>query len=294
MSWATAWEHEARDKGGQWTDGSAAGAIVKGIGKLTGERAAKAIGTGNVPDTAHLHTNAKGAYSPEREALHKSIIDHFMAGSRAQAQPHAIFTAGGAASGKSALAGRARESGANLPVPRGHVYVNPDDIKEMLPEYNDLKEAGHADIAAAATHEESSDIAMARTAISMARHRHLVIDGTGNSAIGKFGTKLRAAKHAGYTVTARYAHISTSEAIEREHARAARTGRHVPEQALRHQHHTVSASFDQDVKNIPGVNIEIYSTAGRGKPTLIAKRPERGNMQVTQPSKYREMIEKGR
>jgi hypothetical protein len=67
----------------------------------------------------------------------------------------------------------------------------------------------------------------------------------------------------------------------------------VDESVLRKQHAMVSKSFKEDVKNIPGVRIEVVSTLGRGKPTPIATKPENGQMQVHQPSKYREMLAKG-
>jgi predicted ABC-type ATPase len=291
-----AYLNEARGHDGEWVSGSATDAIESAVGRATGDAATHLVNTGIAPDTKTAHTNAKGEYSPERAKLHQAIIEHFMAGTQPHSKPEAIFTAGGAASGKSGLAGRAdtvRNPGANLPVPRGHVYVNPDDIKQMLPEYDELSADGHSEIAAAATHEESSDIAKLLTAIAVKRQRHLVIDGTGNSQVGKFGDKLRAAKAAGYKVTARYAHIPVEEAIAREAARAQRTGRKVDEDVLRKQHQVVSQSFSQDVKDIPGINTEIYSTLGRGKPTLIASKPERGQMRVLKPSQYKQMIQKG-
>jgi predicted ABC-type ATPase len=279
-----AYLNEARGHDGEWVSGSATDAIESAVGRATGDAATHLVNTGIAPDTKTAHTNAKGEYSPERAKLHQAIIEHFMAGTQPHSKPEAIFTAGGAASGKSGLAGRAdtvRNPGANLPVPRGHVYVNPDDIKQMLPEYDELSADGHSEIAAAATHEESSDIAKLLTAIAVKRQ------------VGKFGDKVRAAKAAGYKVTARYAHIPVEEAIAREAARAQRTGRKVDEDVLRKQHQVVSQSFSQDVKDIPGINTEIYSTLGRGKPTLIASKPERGQMRVLKPSQYKQMIQKG-
>lgn len=292
------WQSEARDRTGRWIVGSVAGSaaddILHAVGRRRPAAALHGINTGQLPDTKALHTNTEGAYSAERAQLHQHIIEHFMADTRAHTQPEAIFTAGGAASGKSSLAGRVSEAGRNLPVPRGHVYVNPDDIKQMLPEYQELAEGGRPELSVAATHEESSDIAKLLTAIAVARKRHLVIDGTGNTDVGKFGDKLRNAKAAGYKVTARYAHIPVETAIEREQLRAQKTGRKVDEQVLRHQHAMVSRSFAEDVKNIKGVRVEVHSTVGRGKPTLIAEKTENGpTMRVIKGTQYREMIAKG-
>jgi predicted ABC-type ATPase len=286
------WENEARDVTGRWIGGDGTDAITHALRGVEGDAAAEAVNAGRAPNTKTLHTDSQGRYSPEREALHRKIIDHFMSGTQPHSAPQAIFTAGGAASGKSGLAGRANDPAHNLPVPRGHVYVNPDEIKAMLPEYQGLRDAGKGAASASATHEESSDIAKALTAIAMQRHRHLVIDGTGNARVGKFGDKLRAAKANGYKVTARYAHIPVETAIERERGRAARTGRKVIESVLRNQHQTVSAGYRDDVQHIPGIKVEIVSTAGRGRPTLIADKPERGPVRVRNKARYQEMLNK--
>lgn len=292
---------ELRDFHGRWTAGGQGDNGAKSITKsLQGKRdddARGAVNSGKAADTQKIHTNAKGEYTPEREALHRAIIQHFMGHSEAQASPQAIFTAGGAASGKSTLAGQklnddGSKSEANLPVPKGSVYINPDDIKAMLPEYRSLHENGRDDVAAAATHEESSQIAKALAAVAMANHRHIIVDGTGNSGVGKFGNKIRAALAAGYKVKARYAHIPVKEAIVREKKRAIRTGRKVDEKVLRGQHQTVSKGYADDVRHIPGVHVEIYSTLGRGRPTLIADQPAHRPNRVINAKQYREHLDK--
>jgi hypothetical protein len=275
-------ETEARDKAGKWTAGAAA--ITAALKGKIGDEAREAIDGGHAPSTRDLYTDDAGRYSQARKAVHEGIIKHFLAGTAPQEHPEAIFTAGGAASGKSSLAGRSDHAEANLPVPEGSVYVNPDDIKAMLPEHGALHEAGRADIAASATHDESSDIAKALTAVAIKQHRHVIVDGTGDSTIGKFGNKLRAAADAGYKVTARYAHIPVSEALVREQARAERTGRKVDDDILRAQHKNVARSYGSDVRNIPNethpetgakrdISVEVYSTAARGQPVLIANQP---------------------
>jgi predicted ABC-type ATPase len=283
------WLDEARDVGGRWTISSDesythATTIIRGAGH------GRAIDTKAI-DTKAIHA-PNGTYSRERSIMHQAIISHLLGRSKPQASPEAVFTAGGAASGKSALAGKASEAMRNMPTPKNHVYINADDIKKMLPEYTALGELGKGELAAPATHEESSDIAKVLTAIAIKQKRHVVIDGTGNSEVGKFGDKLRAAKANGYRVTARYAHVPTETALERERARATRTGRKVPEDVVRKQHRVVSQSYEQDVRHMDGVHIQIVSTAGRGRPTMIAEKQSRGQMQVLNGPKYREMLNK--
>jgi hypothetical protein len=250
-------------------------AIIGSLGGKRDDEAYQALASGKAMDTQKLH-QVDGKYTEARQMLHQHVVDHFFANAKpAEGKARAIFTAGGAASGKSALAGQASDPGANLDIPEGAVYINPDDIKAMLPEYQMLKSQGREDIAAAATHEESSDLAKLMTGLAMEGNYPIIVDGTGDSKVGKFGGKLKAAADAGYHVEARYAHVPVEEAVAREAKRAERTGRKVATSLLREQHRTVAQSYVQDVAKMPGVHVKVYSTVERGKPKLIAeKRPD--------------------
>jgi len=296
-----------RGRGGKWigkggrikraveapeADKSPVGRIVGSLGGKTGDAGYQALASGEALDTQKLN-QTDGKYTAARKLLHQSIINHFFENAQpAEGKPKAIFTAGGAASGKSGLAGQAREAASNLDIPKGAVYINPDDIKEMIPEYAELKRRGREDVAAAATHEESSDLAKLMTAIAMDGHYPVIVDGTGDSKVGKFGDKLRAAQKAGYDVEARYAHVPVSEALTREKKRAERTGRKVAESLLRNQHKTVAESYTKDVVNEPGVHVKVYSTVERGQPKLIAEKPAGGQVKVVDQKQYDEHLAK--
>ena len=270
--------------------------IVGSLGGKRGDEGYQALASGKALDTQKIH-QVDGKYTEGRQLLHQHIIDHFFANAEPvkNGKAKAIFTAGGAASGKSGLAGQAREAEANLDIPKGAVYINPDDIKEMIPEYNELKKQGREDIAAAATHEESSDLAKVMTAMAMKGNYPVIVDGTGNSRVGKFGDKLRAARKAGYDVEARYAHVPVGEAIGREKKRAERTGRKVAESLLREQHKTVAQSYVEDVAKEPGVHVKVYSTVERGKPKLIAEsRAGTTDVHVVDKKQYDEHLAKAK
>lgn len=265
--------------------------IIDSLGDKRGDDAYKALASGQALDTQKIH-QVEGAYPPERQRLHQQIIDHFFADAKpAQGKAKAIFTAGGAASGKSGLAGQSSNQEFNLDVPDGAVYINPDDIKAMIPEYKALQKLGRSDIAAAATHEESSDLAKLMTAIAMQQNYPIIVDGTGNSRIGKFGGKLKAARDKGYDVEARYAHVPVDEALRREQIRAEKTGRKVAESLLRKQHKTVAQSY-QDAIQIPGVHVKVYSTVKRGRPTLIAEKTPDQSLLVHDQDQYAEHLAK--
>jgi len=299
-----------RGRGGKWIDKlggevhapaapaephlpeAATDAIIGSLGGKRGPEAYDALVGGAAVDT-QKHHQTDGKYTLARQVLHQQIVDHFFEKAQpATGKPKAIFTAGGAASGKSALAGQARSAEHNLDVPKGAVYINPDDIKEMLPEYNALKKQGREDVAAAATHEESSDLAKLMTGLAMNGHYPIIVDGTGNSHVGKFGTKLKAAADAGYDVEARYAHVPVKEAISREQSRAKRTGRKVAERLLREQHQTVAESYVKDVAKMPNVHVKVFSTVERGRPKLIADKPAGKAVQVHDQKQYDEHVAK--
>ena len=265
--------------------------IIESLGGKKGDEGYQALASGAATDTQKIY-QVDGKYTEDRQALHQKIIDHFFADAKpAEGKAKAIFTAGGAASGKSALAGQSKPEN-NLDIPEGAVYINPDDIKEMLPEYNALKKQGREDVAAAATHEESSDLAKLMTAMAMDGNYPVVVDGTGDSKVGKFGGKLKAAADAGYDVEARYAHVPVDEAIKREAIRAERTGRKVATTLLREQHKTVAQSYKDVMENQPGVHVKVYSTIERGKPKLIAESPPGAPVHVLHKQHYADHLAK--
>jgi hypothetical protein len=262
------------------------------------DEARQKINNRHALDTSRIHGTDPTSVS--RRELHKEIIAKVLAGGvPSKGTPEAIFTAGGPASGKSGLAGAAKEQERNLSVPHGAVVINPDLIKEMLPEYGMLKKSGRTDIAASAVHEESSFLAKKITAIAMQQHIPVVIDGVGNSEKGKFAGKIATMRKNGYKVTVRYAHLPIEEAKRREVMRASDAsspsfGRKVDHSMLEAAHGRVSARYNSEIKHMPGVNVEIYSTMGRGKPKLIAKKDtSKGKgVHVIDRNSYNEFVSK--
>lgn len=199
---------------------------------------------GNADDTRGRWIQPGGAYTPERQALHRQIVEHFLGSGRAVPvgeRPRATFMAGGSGAGKSTVKKAITERGE---LPKHYVDIDPDGIKEMLPEYQQLLDAGERR-AAMLVHEESSDIAKMVLNEAEARRFNVVIDGTGNSESGKFVGKLLKQESAGYDVDVIVVDVRTSEAVARAMQRAERSGRYVPESVIRQIHRDVSARFDE-------------------------------------------------
>jgi hypothetical protein len=279
---------QPRSADGEWTAGDMndAKAIVSSLNGATGEQASAMLRDGVVPDTRTLHTDASNNYDQASTGMHEAMIDHYMAGTTPQANPQAVYTAGGPASGKSGLAGQ--DTGnpeRNLEIPAGSVYVNPDDIKERMGTYNALQSMGRSDIAASATHEESSDIAKALTATAIDGQRNMVVDGVGDSGVGKFGDKIRDSINNGYSTEVRYAYLPLGTAMQREAARADTTGRKVDSGYLVAAHAGVSRSYNDDVQHITDASIKIYSTDGV-RSGLIAEKPAGSSIRVYDVGQY--------
>jgi predicted ABC-type ATPase len=266
---------ERRDPHGKWTKGGGALAAVAEAATGAKPAEAKAVpGPGDFSASAHLipesagnDTVAKyfhgGKWSPERAKLHDQIIGQALAGHQPQARPAATFLGGGTASGKSTL--MAGQAGAD------QVHIDPDAIKTQLPDYQAMVKAGDPK-AAAFAHEESSYLGKRIQAEAAARKLNMLVDGTGDNAYESMLKKINQAKAAGMQVVGKYVTADTNEAIRRAQARAAETGRMVPEPVIRKIHAGVSDVFGQLIKHGDLDAAELWDTNGP-KPVLVGRKP---------------------
>ncbi len=209
--------------------------------------------------THALYGDGKGDFTEERvSTVHDPIIDRLLrsasgeplapAPDEATGRPVALFMAGGTASGKS-TATRLPEN-ADF-TPEQAVFIDSDAIKELLPEYQEMMGANGPDgqpttpdrFAAVSVHQESKFIARRLQAIAEKRRLNLVLDGTGNSAVGWFPSAMMHLASAGYLVDAFYVNADTDVALSRAVGRVKETGRWVPEKIHRETHRMVSAAF---------------------------------------------------
>lgn len=190
--------------------------------------------------TAEHYRQEDGAYSKERSALHKEIVQRFLKGKKPSpetAQKIAIVMMGGPASGKTTLVhgimGEERFD--------SFVNIDPDAVKKRLPEWG-LGLAGHAKDVAKVTHVESRGIAEEVYSRSLDAGLNLIIDGTGRDA-SKHIKKIRALQARGYHVTVMMADIDVGMAVKRIEVRAEVTGRYVEESIARETHRKIPSNF---------------------------------------------------
>ena len=226
--------------------------------------------------------NGVPIFTEERAALHDKIIDDVLKGYIPSDDPTYTMLGGGPASGKTTALGKI--AGASDPLVAN---IDPDAIKGMLPEYR-ARVAAKDETAAAFVHEESSYLAKRVQQAAFERRIPVLLDGTGDGSEAGLLAKIEAAKASGYKVRGFYATISVDEAIQRSEARAARTGRKVPEEKIRFTHAKVSQAFPIAASNMD--EIELYDTTDR-TPRQIA-RGEGGTLTVLDEDAYTEFLGK--
>lgn len=189
--------------------------------------------------TNEIYKDANGNYTPERQALHERIIQKILgSGPGAEGQPRVIYLGGGAASGKTeAVLKSLREQYPDA------VIIDPDEIKQQLPEWNTLKQSDPLR-GAFRLHEESSDIGNEAIARAAETRRNIIVDkvnGNGPKVI----KEMENFRNRGYQVDARYADRDVAGALQSMVSRFRSKGRWVPPYILDANHAEAARAFHQ-------------------------------------------------
>lgn len=190
----------------------------------------------HLPEDTLKHHTKDGKLTPERQKLHDSIkaktLDRVPRVPDDE-KPIAVLMMGAPASGKSTLAKRIPEA--------RFVRVDPDGIKEKLPEYHEAM-AGNAKNAAAMVHEESSHLAKQIREEAISGRKNLLVDGTGKNA-ETYGALIKRLQGEGYHVRVMMAHLDKDEGMRRMKARADVTGRYVPDEFVNEAYEKIPRNF---------------------------------------------------
>ena len=234
----------------------------------------------------HLIQNEDGTYSfsPERQALHDKLIEDALAGVPTSQDPTMTIMGGGPASGKSTLLSSG--AGGSIPVGKAASQVNPDNMKEALPEWESM---GSDPTKAAFLHEESSYLSKRLVAASLERKTDIVLDGTGDSSPESMIGKVTSARNAGYKVNGVYVTVPTQTALDRALARGKETGRFVSPDVITNTHVGVSRTFPAITNQFD--SLKLFDTSGT--PKLIAS-GTRDNFEVLDPTLYQAFLDKGK
>lgn len=198
-----------------------------------------------------------------RAEMHQAIEDyHFRNAVQAPAgrKPVAYVMGGGGASGKGTIKRQLRAEG--LVDGSDTVGLDPDEIKEMIAEYQQIIDAGDSR-AAAIVHEESSALSKRIKARAIAGRFDMVLDVTlGDKAKGI--KALQELKDAGYEVRLFGVTIKPEAAVIRAGLRAAGSKRYVPYDALLHAHKGFAGAWESYAEMVD-VAVLYENTDGRRK-----------------------------
>lgn len=254
---------QPRDDHGQWTSdgGVATLPTPSGSGPSPTQMASELQGH----DSLAKYTRPDGTLEPARQALHDAIVARALVGVPSQAHPTAYLIGGGAAAGKSTML----NSGAvTVPARGAAVYVEPDEVKNDLPEFKaglakrDPNIAGYV-------HAESSNIGKRVLSEAIGRHTDLIHDAIHNTSLGAVEQRVARMRAAGYRVEASYATVPIQTAVDRAQARGERTGRFVPLDAIMQGHAGVAAMFPSLLSHHVFDKVTLHETSGT-TPHLLA------------------------
>jgi predicted ABC-type ATPase len=236
----------------------------------------------------NAHPDAGGKPSAEREKLHDAIKKEFLnvpTREKGDTDKIAIVTMGAPASGKSSAV-RAFQGEQDF---SKFVKVDPDAIKEKLPEYSKFMDPKNTYRGAAAyVHEESSALAKGILKEAIAKGHHIILDGTGADA-EKYVGKLQALKDAGYHVHVIFPHIPVEEGRKRRDARAEHTGRFVPDRILESAYKSIPGNMSKIAKAAD--SFRMYDNSGKG-PRLVYEKDHTGKETEHDPSYMKDFREK--
>jgi predicted ABC-type ATPase len=240
----------------------------------------------------HVRTGPDGeilGWTPERQALHDKIVaEHVLGVKPVDGQAEFVMMGGGSGAGKTTVL---RKGGSEeLPTdPKGsHVMINADEIKTGadgktgIPEFRERvmgtdQVAGKG--AAAFVHEESAFLAQRVQAAAIERNQNILLDGTGDSGVGKLAAKVDVARQNGYSTKGVYVTIPTDMAVSRVASRGAKPalpganfGRVVPEAVTRDIHISVSRVFPEAVNSKVFDVVELWDNTTTPKLVYASKR----------------------
>ncbi|ASN70252.1 putative minor head protein [uncultured Caudovirales phage] len=231
--------------------------------------------------TKKIHSDESGGYTEQRKELHTEIIKKMFGDTNNQQIENvtdAVILGGGSNSGKSFMINS---------LPDDLFLIDPDEIKEFIPEYEDLKK-DHPELAAGYVHDESSDISNSLLKKAINLGIALIYDGT-MSNIEKYQDILKDLKEKDYFITLLIVDVPVELAIERNKVRFLETGRMVPESILRKTHKAVPASFIS-LKEYAD-EYYLYDTSKKN-PILIAEKQQGEEEKIYEPELLKAFLKK--
>lgn len=247
------------------------------------------------PDDSLKKNTINGELSPEREKIHREIIEEYFKGKTPVAEGEEKFyymTGGGSGTGKSNFVknfdskyfeGDFKYNEDTEQLDGNVVKIDADDLKGKI--YDKANDGVKFD--ASYYHEESSALSKRINEISMKMGYNTMLDSTGDGSPTKLKGKIDLAKENGYKVVACYGTCDVPKALDNNYqryygklAKNDRTARYVNENDVVDLHRAVTKTLLADAKYFDRVdlydmndykNIKKIASGGSGKDLKVAK-----------------------
>ncbi len=199
----------------------------------------KAVRLGLLPAGRHSRTD-----------LRENVIRYFLAGGDGETrfddlpqmhagEPEIMLLGGGGGAGKSSMLGKLTERGEFDT--KNRVLINPDEIREFLPEFETVRDLGDAR-GSSVSHEEAGAIADELYAETLARKLSITYDATLKNG-EKWLAEIARLQAEGYRVRMVAVTIDPHEALVRAYLRGKSKGRYVPDEELFKAHKGFNAAL---------------------------------------------------
>lgn len=247
----------------------------------------------DAPGSTSAKFSRGSRYSDDRyKKVHRKIIDAIVGTPKKRGKDRKdkkMWVLGGApGSYKSSLR---REGFMGMPGRTDASHIDPDEIKEMIPEFKDWVDAGHRG-AANEVHGESRDIAKSTLKEAFDEGVDVVYDTSGQ--FGRGGEDLEKARSLGYRVVAHYTTGDVDVFKNGVKERAEATGRYIPgglvEQISSNAPVYAQEMLDKDLFD----EFYLWDTTKQGERVLVAAKLFGQDLQILDDKLYRRWKNGGR
>lgn len=229
------------------------------------------------------YLDENGKLTPERAKLHKDILRKYLKKIEKKDDPKIYFTGGGSAAGKGSIA----EVFPDMPNSNHGLVIDADEIKTLIPEYNEMLKNGDSG-AAAFVHEESSAIAKKLFELARNRQGDVLMDGTLAGKPDRLIKRIEDSKKTGKDVIGNFVTTDIGEALKRNFFRYQFTGRMPSPDVVIQTHQGVSRNYETLAKHF--TKTALVDNNG-SKPRIIAT-SQNGKLKVTDKQAYNKFMDK--
>ncbi|MEY8351641.1 zeta toxin family protein [Bacillus cereus] len=217
------------------------------------------------PTTKEQHT-VNGNYTPVRTFIHQEIINtYFTKNPQIDSESNAILLGGGSGSGKGSVKEMFKEGFQEQQI--DFIYIDADEIKELIPEYKIYKKQ-HPYHAAALVHDESSDISDYILKQCIIEKRNFLYDGTMKNE-GKYKNIINELRKQNYHIIAAIADVPVDIAKARAHIRYLKEKRYVSNDIIEESNKKAVETF-ANIKHLFDEYL-IYDNSQDGELNLISE-----------------------